>query len=86
MKSPNYKGDKTPTGLLLSLREYMKVILMKSPSYRGERIPIGHLSSSKEAVRAKTNFHPVELLAKRVLYEFPNNPGYCQGNKLLPTK
>jgi hypothetical protein len=27
--------------------------------------------------------HPVELLAKRVLEKFPNNPGCCQDSRLL---
>lgn len=60
----------------------MKVSLMKSPNR--VRTPIGHLFSPNKASSFRTGLHLTELLAKKVLWNSPNNPGYCQDTGCTP--
>ena len=41
------------------------------------------MSSPKEVFDTGIWLHIIELLAKRVLQKFPNNPGCCQDSRLL---
>lgn len=58
---------------------------MKLSDNRKDRALTGHFLSLNEASSTGNGFYLVELLAKGVSWELPNNPGYCQGCGLLFT-
>ena len=56
---------------------------MKSPNNGGDRTPTGHFFSITEAFSAGVGFHPIEFLARGVLWKSPNNPGCWQFSRLF---
>lgn len=47
---------------------------------------IGRYGGSYCWATGRTEFHSFELLAKKVPWKFPNNPGYCKGKGLFSVK
>lgn len=50
---------------------------MKPSNTRGDRGPAGQVLSPNEASSIGIELHIIELLAKGIPWESPNNPGYC---------
>ena len=56
---------------------------MELPNNGGDRAPTGHLLSPNEASSPKIGLHIIELLAKGIPWESPNNTSYFQDYRLL---
>jgi hypothetical protein len=56
---------------------------MKFPNDEGDRVPTGHLFSLNKASNTGPRLHPIELLAKGLLWKFPKDPGIFQDNKFI---
>ena len=54
--------------------KYMKAILKKFPNDEGKGVPTSHVLTPNEASSSENGLCPIRLLAKRLPWEFSNNP------------
>lgn len=58
---------------------------MKLSNNWGDKIPPGYLLPPDKNSSTRTRFHLIELFAKEIPWELPNNSGYCHNHMLLST-